>query len=117
MYVELDALGVEWEIEVEGRPASIKFPALPRNAGDGRIVLEEPPGTPSTLAARVELWGLVSEQSKVADIYRSSSECDDRMGAGKLSSRRHRYTAVDPIGPRLDSVFYALDLLLYGAES
>jgi hypothetical protein len=69
MYVELDALGVEWKIEIDGRSASIKFPALPQNAGDGRIVLEGPPGTPSVLAAHVELWGLVSEQSKVADIY------------------------------------------------
>jgi hypothetical protein len=69
MYVELDALGGEWGVEVDGRPASIRFPALPRNAGGGRIVLEGPPGTPSTLAAQVELWGLVSEQSKVADIY------------------------------------------------
>lgn len=46
MYVELDTLGVEWEIEINGRPASIKFPALPEMQATGEL------GSKARLACR-----------------------------------------------------------------
>lgn len=69
MYVELDTLGTEWPIEIDGHPALVKFPALPAHANGERTVLDCPPGTPAALAERVELWGLVPEQSQAADIH------------------------------------------------
>ena len=72
LFAEEECLGTEWPMEIDGRAATVRFPALPQGSDDDdddRVILVAPRGTPDALAERVELWGVLHRNIPVVDIY------------------------------------------------
>jgi len=69
LFVEIDMLGIELSTTIADRTAFVRFPVMPPDPPDDRIVLQAPTGTPDALANHVDLWGMARDADSGAELH------------------------------------------------